>query len=146
MRINGRIITSLIMLLVFLFFVCQAIFFTPAARMMPLLIGVPGAIISFCQVIIELKTGDRETDGSPMFSGRELSIIAWLAAFIIGIAALGFAFGSSPVVTGYLYFVAKERLRTALIAGIFCFVFMYGLFERLMNMQLFEGLLPQYLW
>jgi hypothetical protein len=146
MRINGRIITSLIMLLVFLFFVCQAIFFTPAARMMPMLIGVPGAIISFCQVIIELKTGDRETDGSPLFSGRELSILAWLAAFIIGIAALGFAFGSSPVVAGYLYFVAKERLRTALVAGIFCFVFMYGLFERLMNMQLFEGLLPQYLW
>ena len=121
------------MLLVFLFFVSQAFFFTPAARMMPLLVGVPGAIISFCQVIIELKTGDRETDGSPMFSGRELSIIAWLAAFIIGIVALGFAFGSSPVVTGYLYLFAKERLRTALIAGIFCFVFMYGLFERLMK-------------
>lgn len=134
------------MLLVFLFFVSQAIFFTAAARMMPLLVGVPGAIMSFCQLIIELKTTDHETDGSPMFSGRELNIIAWLAAFIIGIVALGFAFGASPVVTGYLYFVAKERLQTALIAGLFCFAFMYGLFERLMNMQLFEGLLIAYLW
>jgi hypothetical protein len=38
------------------------------------------------------------------------------------------------------------RLRTALIAGVFCFAFMYGLFGQLMNMQFFEGLLLQYLW
>jgi hypothetical protein len=38
------------------------------------------------------------------------------------------------------------RLRTAFIAGVFRFAFMYGLFEQLMNMQLFEGLFPQYLW
>ena len=137
--------TSLIMSLVFLFFVSQAIFFTPAARMLPLLIGVPGMLLSCCQLIIETKMTHREIDNDPMLSNRELSIVGWLAAFIVSIVALGFAFGSSPVVAGYVYFVAKERLRTAVIAGVFCFVFMYGLFERLMNMQLFEGLLLQYL-
>ena len=75
-----------------------------------------------------------------------MTIASWLLAFIVCIAALGFSIGSPPLVAGYLYFVAKERLPTALIASVFCFAFMYGLFEKVMNMQLFEGLLLQYLW
>ena len=138
--------TSLIMLMVFLFLTGQAIFFHPAARVMPLLVGVPGTILCLCQLIAELRSRNRESDGGPLFSGGEMTISAWLLAFIIGIAALGFSIGSPPLVTGYLYFVAKERLQTALVAGVFCFVFLHVFFERLMNTQLFDGLLIQYLW
>jgi hypothetical protein len=146
MKVNGRILTSLVMLGVFLAFILQALFFHPEARMMPLLVGVPGALLCFWQVLIEINAKDGEPGGTKILSRDELTIAAWLLAYIISIAAFGFSFGSPPLVAGYLYFVAKERLRTAVIAGVFCFAFMYGLFEQLMNMQLFEGLLLQYLW
>jgi tripartite tricarboxylate transporter TctB family protein len=146
MKLNGRILTTLAMLGVFLAFVVRALFFHPEARMMPLLVGVPGILLCSWQLLTEINAKDSEAGGSKILSRGELTIAAWLLAFIISIAALGFSFGSPPLVAGYLYFVAKERLHTALIAGIFCFAFMYGLFERLMNMQLFEGLLLQYLW
>lgn len=113
---------------------------------MPLLVGVPGTILCIWQLIVELRTDDKEAPGSMIVSRKELVIAAWLLAFIAGIAVLGFSFGTPPLVAGYLYFVAKERLGTALIAGIFCFALMYGFFERLMHMQLFEGLLLQYFW
>lgn len=113
---------------------------------MPLLVGVPGTILCFWQLLVELSTENGEADAGKILSGSELAIAAWLLAFIAGIVALGFSFGTPPVVACYLYFVAKERLPTALIAGIFCFTLMYGFFERLMSMQLFEGLLVQYFW
>lgn len=134
------------MLAVFLAFVVPALFFHPEARVMPLLVGVPGAMLCFWQLLVEFNTEDGETGGGKIVSRSELAIALWLLAFIVGIVALGFSFGASPIVAFYLYFVAKERPRTALIAGIFCFALMYVFFERIMNMQLFEGLLLQYFW
>lgn len=146
MKINGRILTCLVMLAVFVAFIIPALSFHPEARVMPLLVGVPGAILCFWQLLVELNTGDGETGGGKILSRAEWAIAAWLLAFIAGIAALGFSLGAPPLVACYLYFVARERLRTALIAGIFCFALMFGFFERLMNMQLFEGLLLRYFW
>ena len=54
MKINGRIITSLIMLLVFLFFVSQAIFFTPAARMLRRLLGATVSVLGILLVVAGL--------------------------------------------------------------------------------------------
>ena len=133
------------MLGVFIFFTSQAIFFASSARLMPLLIGVPGTIMSFFQLLIELRSADRVTDNQPVLSGRELNIIAWLAGFFIAVILLGFDYGAPLIVACYVYFVGKERLTTALVAGISCFTLMYGLFERLMGIQLFDGLLIQFL-
>ena len=133
------------MLGVFIFFMSQAIFFASSARLMPLLIGVPGTIMSFFQLIIELRTVNDVTDNQSVLSGRELNIIVWLTGFFVAVIVLGFDYGSPLVVACYVYFVGKERLTTALVAGISCFALMYGLFERLMGIQLFDGLLSQFL-
>lgn len=146
MQFNGRILTCLIMLVVFLAFTIQAFFFQPAARVMPLLVGVPGTALCFWQLLVEINTVDGEPNDGIIFSRSELAIAAWLLAFIAGVLALGFSFGAPPLVACYLYFVAKERPGTVLIAGVFCFALMYGFFERIMKFQLFEGLLVQYFW
>ena len=96
-------------------------------------------------MIVELRSADRVTDNQPVLSGRELNIIAWLAGFFIAVILLGFDYGSPLIVACYVYFAAKERRTTALVAGISCFVLMYGLFDRLMGIQLFDGLLSQFL-
>lgn len=145
MRIPEQSITSGVLLLVFLFFFVQALFFGPTARTMPLLVSVPGLVFCLVQFIIDLKRQPLETDGNPMFSGGEINAIAWIIGFIIGISLLGFVYGAPLLVAAYLYFYAGERLYTAVLAAIACVAFAYGFMDRLMEIQLFEGLLFEYL-
>ena len=101
--------------------------------------------MSLIQLTAELKTAVQKTDSQPALSGRELNFLAWLTGFFIAIVVFGFSFGAPPVVAGYVYFAARERLHIALIAGLICFGFMYGLFEHVIKAQLFDGLLIHYL-
>ena len=50
------------MLGIFLAFVGQALFFHPQARVMPLLVGVPGALLCFGQLLIEINAKTGEVD------------------------------------------------------------------------------------
>jgi hypothetical protein len=144
MRIPEQSITSGLLVLVFLFFFIQALFFSASARVMPLLVSVPGLVFCLVQLVIDLK---RQPPGAskPMFSGSEVKAIAWIGGFIIGISVLGFVYGAPLLVAAYLYFYAGERLHTALLAAIACVAFAYGFMDRLMEIQLFEGLLFEYL-
>ena len=66
--------------------------------------------------------------------------------FILGIALLGFDYGSPLMVAAYLYFYAGERLLTVDCRGtLLCAAFTYGFMDRLMEIQLFEGLLLAYI-
>lgn len=145
MRIPERCITSGIMLLVFLFFLVQAMSFGPLARTMPLLISVPGVILCFVQFVIELKRQSVEADRQPIFSRGEAKTAAWIVGFIFGISLLGFDYGSPLMVAAYLYFYAGERPLTVVLAAFACVAFTYGFMNRLMEIQLYEGLLFEYL-
>lgn len=145
MRIPERSITSGIMLLVFLFFLVQAMSFGPLARTMPLLISVPGVVFCFAQFVIDLKRRPEEVDRQPVFSSGEAKTAAWIVGFILGIALFGFDYGSPLMVAAYLYFYAGERLLTVTLAALSCVAFTYGFMNRLMEIQLFEGLLFAYL-
>ena len=145
MRIPEQSITSGVMLLVFLFFLGQAMFFGPLARTMPLLISVPGVVLCFAQFIIDLKSHHGGADGQPVFSGGEAKTTIWIVGFIVGISLLGFDYGSPLMVAAYLYFYAGERLPMVVVAALICVVFTYGFMDRLMGIPLFEGLLFQYL-
>lgn len=112
---------------------------------MPLLVSVPGLVFCLVQFIIDLKRQPVETGRKPMFSGSEIKAIAWIIGFIIGISLLGFVYGAPLLVAAYLYFYAGERLYTAVLAAIACVAFAYGFMDRLMEIQLFEGLLFEYL-
>jgi tripartite tricarboxylate transporter TctB family protein len=145
MRSPERCITSGIMLLVFLFFLVQAMTFGPLARTMPLLISVPGVVFCLAQFVIDLKRRPEEADCQPVFSSGEAKTAAWIMGFILAISLLGFDYGSPLMVAAYLYFYAGERLLTVALAALSCVAFTYGFMNRLMEIQLFEGLLFAYL-
>ncbi|MGE0004543.1 MAG: tripartite tricarboxylate transporter TctB family protein [Parvibaculaceae bacterium] len=144
MTANGRIMTSLVMLLVFAFFVSQAAFFRPEAALMPLLVGLPGLVLSLVQFVVDLRAGRNRKDDEPIVSRGERPIMVWLILFTLGIILFGFSLAAPLLLAAYLFFTADERLPVALAGGALCFAVLYGL-ERLMNMPLFEGLAIHYL-
>jgi hypothetical protein len=142
MSVNGRIVTSLAMVMLFGFFVVQAFFFRHEAAMMPLLVGLPGFILSLAQLIVEIRANGGNED-EPIISGPERTIVLWIAGFTLGVIAFGFVLGAPLLLAAYLYFFAGERLAISVLGGGLCVAVMLGL-ERLLHLPLFEGLVIHY--
>ena len=142
MNANGRVVTSLAMVLIFTAFVLWAFTFRREAALMPLLAGVPGLVLSVIQLITELRTRASNGDAPPLLQPGELSIILWIAGFTLGVIA--FVLGAPLLLAAYLYFVSAERLAVAVAGGLSCLAVMEGL-ERLLHIPLFEGLVLHYL-
>jgi len=131
---------SVIMLAIFVFFVGQALTFREGARAMPLMVGIPAILLCLLQIALDLRKRHGAILRSAILIVEERPIVLWLLAFFFAIIAFGFAYGAPPLVAAYLYFAARERPVVAITGGIFCVVVLSFLFERLLNVQLFEGL------
>lgn len=144
MERKGRIMTSLMMLVIFTAFVIQSFSFHAEARTMPLIVGIPGTLLCVCQLLIELRSRQAEGDSGVFFLPGELPVIIWLLATVVALVIFGFSLGSPPMVAVYLFFIARERAVVALTSAAFSFIFLYVFFQRIMNAQLFEGLMFQH--
>ena len=141
MKLDGRLAVSLMMLAIFLLFVGQAaLLFSPEARAMPLLVGLPAIGLCVLQIILDLRRQGGQAVKSALVALDDRPLIAWLVAFFFGIIAFGFTYGAPPLVAAYLYFAARERPLVALAGGAFCLFVLLLIFEKLLNVQLFEGL------
>src|SRR6185295_550726 len=110
----------------------------------PLLIGVPGIILCAFQIVNDVRGDNVKAAGARYFSQGELPVIAWIVPSVLMVTAFGFSFGAPPMVALYLLFIAGDRLRTAMIGAVVCFLMFYVLFERMMGAQLFHGLVVPY--
>ncbi len=142
---NGRILTSLAMALIFAFFIAQAFFFRREAAIMPLLVGLPGLMLSLVQFASEIRAQGSGPPDEPVLSGRERTIMLWLSGFTLGVVGFGFVLGAPLLLAAYLHFVARERPLVAVLGGLLCLAVMMGL-ERLLHIPLFEGLAIHYLF
>ena len=140
MKLDGRLAVSLMMLAIFLLFVGQALLFSPEARAMPLLVGLPAIGLCVLQIILDLRRQGAQAVKSALVALDDRPLIAWLVAFFFGIIAFGFTYGAPPLVAAYLYFAARERPLVAITGGAFCLFVLLVVFEKLLNVQLFDGL------
>lgn len=71
--------------------------------MLPLVIGIPGTILSAIQFVVELRSkGDKEF--TPADRKAELRMFVWFLFFVIGIILFGFPYAGPLMVTIYLHF------------------------------------------
>ena len=68
--LTGRVLTALTMLIIFLSMTLIGLGFSEAARLMPLMIGIPGTILGLVQFIMEFRV-----------ARSELSIVPFLYVF-----------------------------------------------------------------
>jgi hypothetical protein len=144
--LEGRILVSAIMLLAFTTAVGLSFTYAPEARFLPLVIGIPGLLLSGVQLIKEL----REPTVAPAVTKeehvREGRMFAWFIAFVVALVLFGFLYAGPALVAAFLYFSGREKWYVALAAAAFAWVVLYGVFERFLGLPLFEGLVFQWLF
>jgi hypothetical protein len=66
----------------------------------------------------------------------------WLALFLAGILAFGFLYATPVLVFAFLRFGERESWTVAAIGALGAWLILYGVFVQLLELFLFEGLLP----
>ncbi len=143
MIFSGRAITSLVMLAIFAAMTVIGMSYPEKARMMPLLVGIPGAIMALAQLIRDIRFPEVETPTEETASEfrREIKMFSWLALFFVGVIGFGFVYAAPPLVFAFMRFGQKESWVVALIGGVGTWAILYGMFTRMLELFLFEGLL-----
>ena len=149
MLLNGSVLTALVMFMVFLTMSLMALGFPEKARLMPLMVGVPGTVLALVQLFTELRsTLDQavETDEHVWEAVRaERQMFTWMFMFFLGILTFGFNYAAPFLVFGFLWFAKEESLKVGLVGAAATWAILYGLFETAFQIPLFDGLLLQWL-
>jgi uncharacterized membrane protein len=140
--LEGRILVSGIMVVVFATAVGLSFTYAPETRMLPLVIGIPGFILSVIQLFNELRARP-EPAVTPEEHKREGRMFTWFFIFVGSLVLFGFLYAGPALVAAYLYFSGKEKWYVALIAAVFAWTVLYGVFEQFLGLPLFEGLIAQ---
>ena len=148
MSISSRILTAAVMLVIFAGMTVMALGFPAQAQLMPLLIGVPGTLMALVQLIKEL-CAPAEAPPAPEAAieardeqGRERKMFLWLALFLAGVLAFGFVWATPVLVFAFLRFGERESWTVAAFGAIGTWLVLYVVFVRLLELFLFEGLVP----
>jgi hypothetical protein len=117
------------------------------ARMMPLLVGIPGSILALAQLIRDVRFPEvkARTDESVAELRTEFKMFFWLAVFFAGVLGFGFIFAAPVLVFAFMRLGQKETWLVAAFGGIGTWTILYGIFEKMLELSLFQGLLLPYL-
>jgi Tripartite tricarboxylate transporter TctB family len=143
--VDGRILTSGLMLALFAGAVAMALTFPPDARFLPLVIGVPGLVMSAVQFVIEVRNKHPKIV-PPEVLPRERAMFAWFVLFVGGIIFFGFPYAGPVLIALYLYVSWSEKWYICLGAALLAWGILYGLFEHGLGLPLFEGLVYQWIF
>lgn len=142
MSIDGRLFTAGMMVTIFTAMVLMALTFEPGARTLPLVIGIPGLLVSVIQFVAELreKNPDKIDDETRR---REISMFGWFVAFTVGILLFGFIYAGPLLLAVYLRVSWKETWLTIAISALLLWAILEGVFQRALGLAVFEGLITQ---
>ena len=144
--LEGRLLVSAIMLLAFGAAVGLSFAYAPEARFLPLVIGIPGLLLSTIQLIKELREKNPEPVVTREEHSREGRMFIWFLGFVGALVLFGFLYAGPALVAAYLYFSGRERWYVALAGAVFALAVLYGVFDWFLGLPLFEGLVFQYLF
>ena len=147
--LNGSVFTALIMFAVFATMSLIALSFPDKARLMPLIVGIPGTALALVQLFIELRSTLAQTGETADLAretvGAERQMFTWMFLFFFGILGFGFIYAAPLLVFGFLWFGKEETLKVSLVGGAATWGILYGLFQMGFEIPLFAGLLLEWL-
>ena len=150
MVVSGNSLLSAIMLAIFSAVLIVAVGYSPEARLMPMIISLAGAGLSLAQLWQSLAAGRRpnrpvRARADAPSGRREARLLAWFAAFLLGIVAFGFLIAAPVMVLGFLVIEQRERAMLSGALAFGCLAVLYLVFELLLKLSLHGGLVAQLL-
>lgn len=153
MTFDGRTATTMVMLVIFAGASLLALDLPTKARFMPLLIGVPGAILCAAQLVIDLRRKPEEVarQGAQAAQDQgedgqsEAQAFLWLGLFTVILLCFGFILGGPVIVGAFVRFSSRDSWQNALFAAGGTFAVMYGMFIWLLELSLFQGFFLEWL-
>ena len=152
---RGEFILALFFLVFFVTLLLISMTYSPKARRLPLLVGIPGAALTAAQVIKEIgrrrgKAGEAkgvepenaEAASQKGVDKKLLTMLGWMVLLVAMIWILGFLI-TIPVYTILFMKSLKESWRLCIIFAVAGFAILYYLFAVALNMELYPGLLFQ---
>ena len=147
--LSGRVLMAVVMLAIFVTMSLMALGFPEKARLIPLMIGIPGSALALVQVLLELRTAIDEAvefDEERREARRnERHMFIWLLLYFFGILGFGFIYAAPVLVFGFLYFGEKETIKVGAFGAAGTWAVLYGLFEQAFEIPLFNGLVIEWL-
>jgi hypothetical protein len=151
MILNARFLTTLVMFALFVAACVLALGLPTKAAFMPLLVGVPGALLCGAQLILDLRRGpdapvEADEDDVDTSAQSEAQAFGWLALFAVALVGFGFVAGGPIIVGAFVRFSSKDTWKNAAIAAGGTFVVLWGIFIWLLELSLFKGLIVEALF
>ena len=154
---NGRVLTALVMLTIFLIMTGLAFDFPSKGKLMPLMVGIPAVLLALVQLVLEYRTvAASNTTGAvadtthdkPEKAGQkgEYQMILWTTFFFAGILLFGFVSASPVLVFAFLYYGSKESIKISLISAVSTWAVIYFTFVKWFQISLFSGLVLEWLF
>jgi len=109
------------------------------AASMPLIIGGVGAALSLLQLVRELRAS-RGAYEEQIDLRKDLPIYLWVWAFVLAVVAFGFVIAAPIMLFAYLRWRSSESWWLCLLLPAVVLAILYGLFEKVLGVPLFEGL------
>lgn len=137
----------------FLLFVDETYEYTGKVRLFPLMIGYVGIAFSIFDILslTNSRVGSfvtgmfgkafdvRNLEGRVV--SREVAVIAAMCLIVVVILVLGFLPATLLVVMIWMLVAGGKSLKAAVLTGLGSLVFVYGLFELVLQYELYRGLL-----
>ena len=157
MSVDGKVMMSLVMLAIFVGMVGMAMTYPPETRLLPLVIGIPGILLTLTQVGVEIADLRRKTESATGAEAAELDIdaeetapaaatikseivlLAYLAALAGAILLFGFWLTIPVFVIVFLRFHERESWRLTLSLALGAWVTLYLIFDRLLEILVHRG-------
>ena len=138
-----EVTVSMTVLILLGLMVALATTYPAEVRLVPLVVGIPGTVLAAWQTAgVMRRPPDAEREPGPE-RRPEARAFAWLAAFIAIVIAGGLVAGGAIAVLLAQRFWLRERWPIALAGAGIAFVVTYVVFERMLGLVLFSGLLVE---
>jgi uncharacterized membrane protein YfcA len=141
MRLDADVVLSGALLVVFTTMAAVAMLYPPDSRLLPLVVGIPGIALCATQLACAFAPRRARPSASRASSHREVVMLAWFAGFVVGVLLFGFQYGGPALVFAYLLLHQREKPLVAATAALVLLAFLHLVFERLLELTLFEGLI-----
>ena len=144
MMMKSSVLSSLTMTIIFGAFVLYAVSSLGAqARLMPLLVAIPGFGFSSFQLISDFRKELRSSSDQPLLEVQQWRILFWIITCIPITVLLGFDIGTPVMVAAYHSFVQRERFTITLLSMAIAWFLIAIVLDRFFGAQLYPGLLQQ---